>query len=401
MVSPVVSSSFSPHVPPLSESFFDPLPSAVIDSVDASSSPPLMADISAQLIESQLSEAQLQKWQHFSIECSEIVYEPTPYGLVAPSHPSAQNPHPGSPPENPNTNKGVFTQFVQRGLSKKFREKEREYKNHLRHWEAQLQAHLLEVPKLQAEDALLIGFTALTLGHASHAYNYAEHALRLFTYNPQAQALKILALVQLGEPSEANDLLEALEKQMSDEPLGELGHGILYRLAQNQLSQVYSKACSLTQQHLSETSSIPFEEGYLGSQIDKNLNRAAKELQRNPAKNFFDQISLFFFEQTLHKDADLKPSVNLTDKQMSHLARFFNHFKNVLDLIKKHPENKSPLLNQLLNKGLENLTSDELNELINELQTPVETGSPLFKRQYVQQVMGMQLNKSLFLLAQK
>lgn len=392
-------STFVPQIPDFTESFFEP---ERIDDTESSSYPSAHTQalfeaehpINLSMAKTPYSPEQLQLYRQFLSECLSHKYEPSPYGTICPAHPEALHPYPGPMPENPHQDKKVFTQFVQRGLSKKFREQERDFKNDFRHWQAQMKEHLAEVPKLKAKDALFKGFVAFVQANYRDAHLDAQEALKHNSYLPIGYALLAVSAYEQGEVQQGQKHEEKLKKLLPSMPLGEFGHRLINQMVQDNLSKLYVQTCKDASIELAKhTGAIPLEKNYLADQIQRSLWNNLQNAKSKGPIDYLDLTWLYFLQETLFEDASKNLS-SFMDDSFSYMSQLFEHLSVNLDLIKAHSINISESLQSVIQS--ESLTKEQLGILIEELSKPLSHGDPKLKRTFLHHAMHIQLFKKLF-----
>lgn len=403
MTTEINTTSYSPMVPPFTESFFDPELESVshtheMDEIE--SHPSAIHHSTLHVLEPSISAHQIKDFQHFLNECLKHRYEPSPYGMICLGHPEAKHPYPGSKPQNPHEDKKVFSQFIQRGISKKFKASEEAYQNDLKQWEVLLNEHVLEVPKLRAQDALFQSYVSFVFGNYEDALRFAQESYHHHAFNPHALALQALTHYQKKDITQAA-LFEAKIRQIqSPLPLNAFGHEAINAMVQKELSDVYLKTCQDTTQQIKEAhAQMPLEKGYLQNEIQKRLLKVLSHLRDQEDVDCLDLISLYFMEQTLLSDSHDNVELNsLIEGKFVYLNHLFHHLYENLQLLKAHPENISGALKDLITKEPSAYSQEDLRALMDHLSHPLSFGNSKLKRAFMQNAIGIQLNQALFIL---
>lgn len=336
-----------------------------------------------------------------------LSYTPTPYGLVCPNHPEAQYPYPGSIPEDPNQDKSIFNQFIKRGVSKKFRQNERQYKDELRHWKAQMKNHILEVPYLQAKDNVFKAYHALIQKLPSNALQWAQDALVAHPFTMEAHAINAIAHYEMGNTELCTKEITKLSQLQPQIPLNSLAQRLLEERVQSTLRETYKEACSQVMVKLNDPDQkISFDQSYFQEAYEGALSHACKTHIESESLDFLDLATHYLVHEILSKNSTSSINPFSEDLGMSfpHLGALFDALQENLNLIGALDKWEEFEAAKLLKPGFEQKlppTKEWINQLLEELSHPPSFGDPSFRRAFMQNGMKIQMEKKLFEIENK
>lgn len=326
-------------------------------------------------------------------------YQDTIYGLICPNHPEAKHPHPGPKPKNPNENKHVLSQFVQRGISKKFRENERNYKDAVRHWEAQLKDHLLEVPYLQAKDSLIHGYLELLQNNPLQTLNKIEKAKGHFDLNQDRLGLELIANYYANQDAKCLEIEKALEAHLSTTTLSEFGRNLLTPLAQDKLYQAYQEALSGASKDLTDNKgNLPIERFFPQNLFQAHLEQTCVKLFNAHQGDFLSLIALYLVEETILQPATTPDFItDQMEQNFPHVVRMFDMLEENFNLIEAHALwDHFPLARQLKEEGSVVISQEFFVQLLEELSNPVGFGNINVEREFLMNAIRIQIERNLF-----
>lgn len=410
MTAHVSADHFVPNPPEFTESFFEPEPQ-VIEVPPQTLAPPrknfdfenVTLNI-PDIITPNVSTEDLVLYQNFVDQfISKYTYVSSPFGMVCPGHPEALYPYPGPMPENPHANKTVVGQFIQRGFSAKFREEERAYKDALRHWEVQMNHHIMEVPSLQAKDLLFKGYAALLQNRTDEAIEFASVAQQVHSFNADALALLVVAHSQKGDLEAAARYEKKLLEVRPASPLNTIGHLMLENIIQIALSDTYKSACQGTLSQLDDLKlNIPLQKGLLKEMIQANLIQTCNDRFGVAGVDFLDLITLYFIDEITaegppEETTELGKNV---ETHFPHLAEMFESIEENMILISEADMwSKFPAVQALEKEGFNKSPNQDkawVKQLIEELTHPISFGDENFRRAFMSNAMKIQMGKVLF-----
>ncbi len=410
MTAHISADHFVPNPPELTESFFEPEPKVVELPPQVSVQPRKNFDLKnvtlniPDIITANVSTEDLVLYQNFVDQCiSKYTYVPTPFGLVCPGHPDALYPYPGPMPENPHADKTVVGQFIQRGFSTKFRDEERAYKDALRHWEVQMNHHIMEVPSLQAKDLLFQGYVALLHNRTEEAIELASVAQQVHAFNANALALLVIAYSQKGDLLASARYEKKLLEVRPASPLNTIGHLMLENIIQIALLDSYKGACQGTLAQLDDLNlNIPLQKGLLKDMIQANLIQTCNDRFGVEGIDFLDLITLYFIDEITaegptNETTELSKNV---ETHFPHLAEMFESIEENIILISEADKwSEFPAVQALEQEGFNKSPSQDkawIKQVIEELTHPVSFGDENFKRAFMLNAMKIQMGKVLF-----
>ncbi|MCH9634315.1 MAG: hypothetical protein S4CHLAM7_10610 [Chlamydiae bacterium] len=404
-----ITNSFVPNPPAFTESFFEPQPKPIsplsdknrnVDGNPVELNPIDKADLN--FLIPNLSSSELENYNQFLIECvNKHSYEKTFFGTVCTGHPDASCPYPGLPPENPHADKSVLTQFVKKGLSKSFREEEKNFKIDFQNWQARLNAHILEVPQLQSKDYTFKAYVALVQNNPSEAISLAEEALTLHAFNPEAIAILSIAYLQNGDFDSSLYFEEKLDQITPPLPLNATGQILLENIIQVALRETYIEACQGALNQLEINSSvIPLENSFLKNMIQNQMELCKNNLFGLPGHDFLDLIGLHFIDAMVRNPQDSStPFSESIEIAFPHLAAMFDGFeKNLILIIDNDMLSKFESLQELTDPEFNPATKDKtwIRQVIKDLSQPITFGDRAFKRSFMMNAIKIQTEKALF-----
>lgn len=353
--------------------------------------------------ESLLPNTPEERYQNFMDLCVPLdQYRSSPFGLICLNHPEAQHPYPGPIPENPNDEDSFFSQFIKRKISKKFRAKEKAYRDEMRHWKIQMKNHLQEVPFLLAKDNLFRAYIALEEHHALEALEWSEKALNQHSLNPEALAIQVLAHYQLGNLEESANAKLKYALIQPKNILNSLAQNLFEELLQEGLKETYKNACKLAIDQLDHSEGeISFKRDYLPALVDNALNQISFPQISTQEIDFFNLTTQHLLKHVLKK-SNSDGLNNEIAPCFHHLADLFEGLKENLLLIGALDKWDEFPATGLLKPDSEisyRKSKKWIEEVIEELSSPPSFGDAIFRRTFMENAIKIQTAKRLFKIA--